>query len=79
MINNSSTPITITIPSGLLSKISVGFIQQGSADVTIAAGANVTIRTPISGAYKIKGINYNAYIEQVNSSNVYQLLGNLKA
>ena len=81
MINNTSTPITITIPSGLLSKISVGFIQQGSADVTIAAagGSNVTIRTPISGAYKIKGINYNAYIEQVNSSNIYQLLGNLKA
>ena len=81
MVSNDTTPVTITIPSGLLSKISVGFIQQGSADVTIAAagGSNVTIRTPISGAYKIKGINYNAYIEQVNSSNVYQLLGNLKA
>jgi hypothetical protein len=78
MINNGVNPITITIPSGLLSKINIGFIQQGSGDVTIVAGAGVTINTPISGGYKIKGVNYNAYLEQVNSSDVYQLLGNLK-
>jgi hypothetical protein len=78
IIANGISPVTITIPSGRLSKINVGFIQQGSGDVTIAAGSGVVINTPISGAFKIKGQNYNAYIEQVGASNVYQLLGNLK-
>jgi hypothetical protein len=77
LINNSTTPISITIPSGLLSKINVGFIQQGSADVTFAAGAGVTINSPAS-MLKIKGQNYWAYLEQVTNSNVYQLVGSLK-
>jgi len=77
IINNNSTPITITIPSGLLSKINLGFIQQGTADVTFSAGTSVTINSP-SSMMKIMGQNYNAYIEQVGASNVYQLLGNLK-
>jgi hypothetical protein len=77
LVNNSAVDVTITIPTGLMSKINVGFIQQGSGSVTFVAGSGVTINTPISGGFRIKGINYNAYIEQINSSNVYHLLGNI--
>lgn len=77
LIDNSANPITITVPTGLLAKINIGFIQQGTGDVTFT-GSGSTLRTPLAGAFKIKGQNYNAYLEQVGSSNVYQLLGNLK-
>lgn len=77
IINNNTTAITITIPSGLSDKINIGFIQQGSADVTFVAGANVTINSPAS-MLKIKGQNYWAYLEQVTNSNIYQLVGSLK-
>lgn len=77
IINNGANPITITVPAGLLSKIQVGFIQQGTGNVTFV-GSGTTILTPITGAFKIKGQNYNSYLEQVGTSNVYQLLGNLK-
>lgn len=77
LINNSTVAVTITIPTGLMSKINVGFIQQGSGDVTFSVATGVTINTPISGAFRIKGANYNAYLEQISSSNVYQLLGNI--
>ena len=77
IINNTTTPISITIPTSLLDKINVGFIQQGTADVSFVAGGGVTINSP-SSMLKIKGQNYNAYFEQVGSTNVYQLLGNLK-
>ena len=77
MIDNGGNQITITVPTGLPARINIGFIQQGSGDITIS-GSGTTIRTPLTGAFKIKGQNYNAYLEQVGSSNVYQLLGNLK-
>lgn len=77
LINAGSNPVNITIPSGLLAKIQIGFIQQGTGDVTFVT-SGTTINTPISGAFKIKGQNYNAYLEQVGSTNVYHLLGNLK-
>lgn len=76
IIANGATAATITIPAGLKAKISVGFIQQGTADVTFV-GPAVTINSPLS-MKKIKGQNYNAYITQVEGSNVYQLVGNLK-
>lgn len=77
IINNGSNPINITIPSGLPYAINIGFIQQGTGDVTFIT-SGTTIKTPLVGAFKIKGENYNAYLEQVASSNVYHLLGNLK-
>lgn len=77
LINNGANPVTITVPSGLLSKIQVGFIQQGTGDVTFV-GSGTTILTPIVGGFKIKGQNYNAYLEQVGATNVLHLLGNLK-
>lgn len=77
LINNGANPVTITVPAGLLVKIQVGFIQQGTGDVTFV-GSGTSLLTPIVGGFKIKGQNYNAYLEQVGSSNTYHLLGNLK-
>jgi hypothetical protein len=77
LINNGVNPITITVPSGLTAKFQVGFIQQGTGDVTFV-GSGTTILTPIVGAFKIKGQNYNAYLEQVGITTVLHLLGNLK-
>jgi len=77
VINNGSSDITITIPSGLISKIAVGFIQQGTGNVTFVE-SSTTINSP-SSFTKIKGENFWCYIEQVSNSNVYQLTGALKA
>ena len=76
LINNVATPAIITVPSGLKARINVGFIQQGTADVTFLE-SGVTINSPLN-MKKIKGQNYNAYITQVENTNVYQLVGNLK-
>jgi len=78
IVNNGSTPITITVPTGLKEAFNVGFIQRGTADVTFVAGGGVTINTPISGAYKIKGQNYNAHLEQYGVLPELFLIGNLK-
>lgn len=75
LINNASTAVTITIPTGLSSKISVGFIQQGTADISFVS-SGTTINTPVG--LKIKGQNYNAYIEKVGVTETFHLLGNLK-
>lgn len=77
IINNGASDITVTIPSGLTSKIAVGFIQQGTGDVTFVE-SSTTINSP-SSFTKIKGQNFWCYIEQVSNSNVYQLTGSLKA
>jgi hypothetical protein len=77
LIDNGSNPINITVPAGLMAIINVGFIQEGTGDVTFIT-SGTTIRTPLAGAFKIKGQNYNAYLEQIGSTNDYHLLGNLK-
>jgi hypothetical protein len=77
LINNGAVPINITVPTGLMAKINAGFIQQGTGDVTFIT-SGTAIATPLAGAYKIKGQNYNAYLEQVGTSNFYHLLGNIK-
>lgn len=77
LIDNVATPVNITVPTGLMSKINVGFIQQGTADVTFVQSGTV-IWSPLS-MKKIKGQYFNAYIEQVGNTNAYQLIGNLKA
>lgn len=76
IINNDVTAITITVPSGLITKFACGFIQQGTADVTFDTGAGVTINTAVG--VSIKGQNYACLIEQVTNSNVFQLVGDLK-
>jgi hypothetical protein len=74
---DSSVATTIRIPVGLPDRMNVGFIQVGSSDVTFL-GVGVTVNSPL-GMTKIKGINYWAYLEKVGSTNVFQLLGTLKA
>ena len=76
LIDNDVNNISITIPSGLTSKISVCFIQQGTGSVTFLEGVGVTINNPIG--FVIKGQHYWAYIEQVTNTNTYQLLGATK-
>ena len=75
IINNTTNPITITIPSGLLQSIFVGFIQKGTADITFV-GSGTTINNPVG--LKSKGQYYNTSIEQEGSSNIFYLMGNTK-
>ena len=76
LINNGANPVTITVPAGLMSKINVGFIQQGTGEVNFLA-SGVTINSPLN-MLKIKAQNYWAYLEQVTNTNVYHLIGSLK-
>ena len=76
IIDNGSTPITITIPPGLLSKIGIGFAQNGTGDVTFVT-AGTTFFNPIGS--KIKGQGYSVYLEQVSNTNYFLLLGDTKA
>ena len=75
IINNNSTAVTITIPSGLTSKINIGFIQKGTADVSYVA-SGTTINSPIG--FKIKGQYYQTFLEQEDNTNIFYLLGNTK-
>jgi len=76
VINNNSTAINITVPSGLSNNFFVGFIQNGTADVSFLS-SGTTFRNSIG--FKIKGQWYQAALEQEGTSNVYYLLGNTKA
>lgn len=68
----------ISIPTGLSSKFAVAFIQKGSGDITFLNEVGVTRKTPIIGAYKLKGENYFAYLEQEGATNTFYLGGNIK-
>lgn len=76
IINNGATAINITVPTGLSTKFAVGFIQQGTGDVTFVA-SGTTINSPLD-YLKIKGENFWAYLEKVGSTEVFQLAGELK-
>lgn len=75
IVDNVATAVTITVPSGLVSKIGVGFIQKGTADVTFVA-SGTTIYNPIG--LKIKGQYYQTFIEQELATTTVFLLGNTK-
>lgn len=75
LVANGITNVNITIPTGLMPKIQVGFIQTGTGEITFVP-SGTTIKTPVG--LKIKGINYNAYIEKIGTSTDFHLLGNLK-
>jgi hypothetical protein len=76
IITNGATPISITVPTGLSAKLQVGFIQDGTGDVTFTP-SGTTLNNAISG-YKIKGQYDQAYLEQGLTSSIYYLLGNTK-
>ena len=75
IINNGATAVSITVPSGLTSKIGVGFTQKGIGDVTYVA-SGTTINNPTG--LKIKGQYYQTFLSQELATNNYFLGGNTK-
>lgn len=73
-INNGATPITISLGAITIPNFTVGFIQEGSADVTFSG---VGLGNPIG--FKLKGQGYQAFIERKLATATYYLLGNTKA
>jgi hypothetical protein len=76
-INNGSSTVNVTVPSGLTSNFNVGFVQQGSGLVTFVQGSGTTINT--ATGLKVKGQYYQAFLEKSGSSETYFLLGNVIA
>lgn len=76
IIINGMQDVTITVPSGLQSKMQAGFIQDGEGEVTITP-LGVTLKNAISG-YKIKGQYDQVYLEQGVVNTEFYLLGNTK-
>ena len=76
-INNGATPITITIDSSItLPNFCVGFIQEGTGDVTFV-GSGVSLTNPVG--LKSKGQGYATFIERKLNTSNYFLLGNTRA
>ena len=76
-INNGATPITITIDSSItLPNFGVGFIQEGTGDVTFV-GSGVSLTNPVG--LKSKGQGYQTFIERKLATSTYYLLGNTRA
>lgn len=76
IVVNGSTAVSITVPTGLVNKMQVGFIQDGTGDITITP-SGTTLRNAING-YKIKGQYDQVLLERSGSSTTYYLLGNTK-
>jgi len=70
-INNGATAITISLGAITIPNFNVGFIQEGSADVTF-----VGVTNPVG--LKLKGQGYQAFIERKLATSTYYLLGNTK-
>ena len=75
IVDNGTTNVTVTVPTGLTSKIGVGFTQKGIGDVTYVA-SGTTINNPIG--LKIKGQYYQTYLSQELATNLFYLGGNTK-
>jgi len=71
-INNDVTAISISLGAITIPNFCVGFVQEGSADVTF-----VGVTNPVG--LKLKGQGYQAFIERKLSTATYYLLGNTKA
>ena len=72
-VNNGATAISISLGAITVPNFSVGFIQQGTADVTFVG----VMTNPVG--LKIKGQGYQTFIERKLSTALYYLLGNTKA
>lgn len=75
IIDNGATAVSITVPSGLTSKIGVGFTQKGTGDVSYTA-SGTSINNPVG--LKIKGQYYQTFLSQESNTNSYFLGGNTK-
>ena len=78
LIDNGATDVTITVPTGLMAKIQVGFIQKGSGLVTFVE-SGTTLKYLTGLGLKMAGINANAYLEKEGSIEELFLFGNIKA
>lgn len=75
-VNNGVTPITITVPAGLPENFFAGVTQKGTANVTFVA-SGTTLVNPIG--LKIKGQGYYVGVEQIGTTNTFDILGNTQA
>ena len=75
-IENGATPITITVSGTLKARFQAGFIQRGTADVTFDTIGGAVLNTAVGN--KIKGLNYQVYLEKVLTTLNFHLLGNTK-
>ena len=75
IVDNGATAVTITVPSGLTSKIGVGFTQKGTGDISYTA-SGTTINNPVG--LKIKGQYYQTFLSQESNTNLFYLGGNTK-
>jgi hypothetical protein len=77
IVTNNTTPITITIPNTItILGFCVGFIQEGTGDVTFNGPSIVLVNT---NGTKSKGQGYQTFIERKLNTSTYFLLGNTKA
>lgn len=76
IVFNGGTAVTITVPSGLTAQLQVGFIQDGTGDITFTP-SGTTLNNAIGG-YKIKGQYEQTFLEQGSTQSIYYLLGNTK-
>jgi hypothetical protein len=76
-IQNSNPSTVITVPLGLPSNFTCGFIQEGTGEIEFQGEGGVTIHNPVG--LKIKGQKYQAFLEKKLNTETYYLLGNTKA
>jgi len=75
-IDNGSNNVQIKFPAGLSAGFECGFIQLGTGEVEFIDDGTSQLISPIG--LKIKDQNYNAYVSQYGSTNIFYCLGNLK-
>jgi hypothetical protein len=76
IINNGANAVTILGNITLQNKFCVGFVQEGTGDVTISV-TGASLKTAIGN--KIKGQNDQAFLERKEGTTTFFLLGNTKA
>ena len=76
-INNGTVDVSITLDASInIPNFSVGFIQEGTGDVTFV-GTGVSLTNPVG--LKSKGQGYATFIERKLATSTYYLLGNTRA
>jgi hypothetical protein len=76
-VDNGGSALTIEVPAGLMTNFNVGFIQEGTGDVSFVGTGGATILNAING-FKIKGQKYQAFLEKKQALTTFYLLGNTK-
>lgn len=67
---SSASEVTVTLPAGLTAGVAKEIVQTGSAQVAIAAGANVTLRTPPTSGLKTIGQWASVYVRNRQTGTV---------